>query len=65
MILFRALFIKPHLLLLDEPTNHLDIPGIRWLTRYLTRDFGGKRRPTHTLRALRSLRILGKAPIPC
>ena len=36
-----ALFMSPALLLLDEPTNHLDIPGIRWLTRYLTRDFGG------------------------
>ena len=36
-----ALFMSPTLLLLDEPTNHLDIPGIRWLTRYLTRDFRG------------------------
>ena len=36
-----ALFMSPTLLLLDEPTNHLDIPGIRWLTRYLTKDFRG------------------------
>ena len=36
-----ALFMSPTLLLLDEPTNHLDIPGIRWLTRYLTQYFRG------------------------
>ena len=36
-----ALFMSPTLLLLDEPTNHLDIPGIRWLTRYITEEFRG------------------------
>ena len=35
MILFRALFIKPHLLLLDEPTNHLDLEACVWLEEEL------------------------------
>ena len=35
MIIFRALFIKPHLLLLDEPTNHLDLEACVWLEEEL------------------------------
>ena len=35
MIIFRALFIKPHLLPLDEPTNHLDLEACVWLEEEL------------------------------
>ena len=34
-LIFRALFIKPHLLLLDEPTNHLDLEACVWLEEEL------------------------------
>ena len=34
-VLYRALFIKPHLLLLDEPTNHLDLEACVWLEEEL------------------------------
>ena len=35
ILIFRALFIKPHLLLLDEPTNHLDLEACVWLEEEL------------------------------
>ncbi len=41
VLLAQTLFSNPDILLLDEPTNHLDIVAIRWLEKYLIKDFKG------------------------
>ena len=39
--LIKSMLDEPDLLLLDEPTNHLDIESIKWLEKFLVKEFKG------------------------